>query len=203
MKIRWIATLCALLSMIFFSFQACSSSRNTQRPAAGSEYEITDQEKIERRNSLLVKKYASILDINQSLIKQSFALYKFIDQQLNTPCSDTPGDHVTSDGQLTQRIFNQVYHRKIPATYDDLRTSQLIPKFSAKSYLAEGDLIFFEHEGDPQLPGEQDQPVEKTVGVYLQNGKFIICSEEVGAVVVNNLDSRYWSRRYKMAGRLK
>lgn len=203
MKFRWIATLCALLWMVFFLFQACSSSGTTQRPAAGSEYEVTDIEKIKRRDSLLVKKYAAILGTNQSLIKQSFALYKFIDQQLNTPCSDSPGDHMTSEGQLTQRIFDQVYHRKVPATYEGLKKSQLIPKFSAKSYLAEGDLIFFEYESDSQLSGEQDQPVEKTVGIYLQNNKFVICSEEVGAVVVNNLDSRYWSKRYKMAGRLK
>lgn len=146
-----------------------------------------------------------MLDTDPSLIEQSFTLYQFIEQQLNTPCRDTPGDQETSDGELTQQIFNRVYDRKIPATYEDLRTSPLIPKFSARSYLAEGDLIFFEEEEDDadQLSGERPQSAEQTVGVYLQNNRFVICSEEAGAVVVNNLDSRYWSRRYKMAGRLR
>lgn len=203
MKIRWVAKLCAVPLIAFFSFQACSSAGSAQRPAAGSEYEITDREKIERRDSLLVEKYAAILDADPSLIKQSFTLYKFIDQQLNTPCSDTPGKQSTSDVQLTQQIFDRVYNRKVPATYAELKKSPLIPKFSDGSYLAEGDLIFFEHETVDQLPVNQPQPGAETVGVYLQNNKFVICSGEAGAVVVNNISSRYWSKRYKMAGRLK
>ncbi|SHF23645.1 NlpC/P60 family protein [Fodinibius roseus] len=206
MEIRCVVNGCALLLIIFLSFQACSSAGTVRHPSNGSEHEVTDPARIERRDSLLVEKYASMLDTDRSLIEQSFTLYQFIEQQLNTPCSDTPGEQETSYGELTQKIFNRVYDRKIPATYEDLRTSPLIPKFSARSYLAEGDLIFFEEEEADQLSGEHPQPAQpagKTVGVYLQNNRFLICSEEAGAVVVNNLDSRYWSRRYKMAGRLR
>lgn len=203
MEIRWVVNGCALLLVIFLSFQACRSSGTAQRPATGNEYVVTDTEKIERRDSLLVTKYASILDTDPSLIEQSFVLYQFIDQQLNTPCSETPDDNTISDGELIQQIVDRVYGRKIPAAYDDLKKSQLIPKFSSRSYLAEGDLIFFEHEDTDQLSGAPHQSAEQAVGVYLQNNRFVICSEEVGAVVVNDLDSRYWSRRYKMAGRLR
>lgn len=203
MEIRWVVNGCALLLVIFLSFQACRSPGGARRSPAGSEYEVADPAKIERRDSLLVRKYASLLDIDPSLIEQSLALYQFIDQQLNTPCSDTPGDQATSDEELTRQIFDRVYDRKVPATYEDLKKSRLIPKFSARSYLAEGDLIFFEYEDAGQLPGEPPQSVKRTVGVYLQNNRFVICSEEIGAVVVNNLESRYWSRRYKMAGRLQ
>lgn len=203
MKIYWAAKLYTLLLIASLSFQACSSSGSAQRPAAGSEYEITDREKIEREDSLLVNKYASILDTDYSTIKQSFTLYKFIDQQINTPCSDTPGENTTNYGELTQQIFEHVYNRKVPATYDELKDSQLIPKFSDRSYLAEGDLIFFEYEDDSSMPAAQSQSTEKAVGLYLQNNKFVICSEEFGAVIINDLNSRYWNRRYKMAGRLK
>lgn len=203
MRFWWDAKIYALLLIIFSSFQACQSSESARRGAAGGEYEVTDRDKIERQDSLLVKKHASILDTDQSTIKQSFALYKFIDQQLNTPCSDTPDENTTSDGQLVHQIFDQVYNRKVPATHDELKESPLIPKFSARSYLAEGDLIFFANEADSSSSGAQDKPVEETVGLYLRNDKFVICSKEAGAVVVNNLDSRYWKGRYKMAGRLK
>lgn len=203
MEIRWVVRGCALLLIIFLSFQACSSAGRVQRPSNGSEYQVTDPVEIKRRDSLIVEKYASVLDTDPSLIEQSFTLYQFIEQQLNTPCSGTPGDHATSDGELTRQIFNRVYDRKIPATYDDLRKSPLIPKFSSRSYLAEGDLIFFEEEDADQPSGEHPQSGEQAVGIYLQNDRFVICSEEAGAVVINDLDSRYWSRRYKMAGRLK
>jgi len=203
MKVPRTAICHALFLGIFLSVQSCSSSDSARRPAAGGIYEVTDREKIQRRDSLLVDKYASILETDPSFIEDSFSLYQFIDQQLNTPCSDTPGKNQTNDVQLTQQIFEQVYHRKIPASYRELKESRLIPKFSARSYLAEGDLIFFEHTPDNSSTGKQQQSVETAIGLYLHNSRFLICSEKAGAVVVNKLDSRYWDQRYKMAGRLK
>lgn len=203
MKNGWVVKLCALHMIAFFAFQGCSSAGSAQRPAAGGEYEVYDREKVIRRDSLLVQKYASILETNPSLVEQSFALYAFIDKQLNTPCRNKPGENSTSDVHLTQQIFNHVYNRKVPASYDELIKSPLIPKFSDGSYLEEGDLIFFEHQASDSFSGRQKHPEVKTVGIYLLNNKFIICSGKAGAVVVNDLEDRYWEMRYRMAGRLK
>src|SRR5699024_8627866 len=109
-------TICyALFLGIFISAQSCRSSDSVRSPAAGGIYEVNDRETIQRRDSLLVKKYASILETDPSFIEDSFSLYQFIDQQLNTPCSNTPGENTTNDVQLTLQIFEQVYRRKIPA----------------------------------------------------------------------------------------
>lgn len=204
MKTGWVVTLFLSLVLPFPFLQACSTSGGAQRQSSGQEYEVTDLEKAQKQDSLLVEKYASILNTPTEEIRQSFALYEFIDQQVSTPCTATQGKNTTSDVQLTQYIFEQVYNRKVPASYEELKQSQLLPKFSDRSYLAEGDLIFFEEEVENQSQGTSNSPsLKATVGMYLRNDKFVICSEKAGAVVVNDLSSRYWDKRYKMAGRLR
>jgi hypothetical protein len=183
---------------------------STQRPAAGNEYEVTDRVENARRDSMMTEKYSDKLEVDTKNIKSSFGLYQFIDGQINTPCSESAGESTTSSVKLAQELYKEVYERKIPASYSELYNSNLVAKFSATTYLAEGDLLFFEEkpeaasgDGQNQAVQKYNESLEKVVGVYLQNKRFVTCAEEDGAVAINKLNQEYWETRYKVAGRLR
>lgn len=208
----WAGLLSVLFIATFLIALSCKSTGTSQRPASGNEYEITDREEKARQDSLILEKYAAKLEVDPQKVKSSFGLYQFIDGQMNTPCSERAGENTTTNLKLAEQLYKKVYNRKIPVSYSELYNSNLIAKFSSASYLAEGDLLFFEEKPDTasgegiekiQTVKKDKEPLEKVVGVYLQNQRFVTCAEEDGAVAINNLNQEYWETRYKVAGRLR
>ena len=199
-----IGRLAFLILICTLSFYACKSSGAVQSSAPGREYEVVDHSQQARQDSLLLERFAQRLNTESRVIRPSLSLYKFIDQKLNIPCSDQPGGGTTNDVKFARQLFETVYNRKIPGSYDELYTTNLVAKFSATSYLAEGDLLFFEENAEEHRNEKlRNDPLENVVGVYLRNSRFVTCSDEDGAVAVNNLDRPYWKSRYKVAGRLR
>jgi cell wall-associated NlpC family hydrolase len=192
-----------ILTPILF-IQSCGSSETAQNQSSARAYEVADQEKEADQDSLLLAKYSQKLYIEPQTIEPSITLYKFIDKNIKTPCSEQTGENTTNDVALAQRLFNAVYNRKIPGSYEELFSTNLIEKFSNTSHLTEGDLMFFEEEAEEDREEQfNPAPLEKLVGVYLRNNRFISCAEEDGAVAISNFNRRYWKGRYKAAGRLK
>lgn len=190
------------LTILFI--ESCSSSEPVQSSSSGREYEVTDQAQEAKKDSLLLKKYAHELYIEPQMIESSITLYKFIDEKINIPCSNQAGSNTTNDVKLAQQLFNKAYNRKIPGTYEELYNTNLIDKFSDPSHLAEGDLMFFEEKAEEDREEQfNPEPLERLVGIYLRNNRFISCAEEDGAVAISNFNRPYWEKRYKVGGRLK
>lgn len=133
-----------LLFLSALSFQACKSSGKAQSSASGRVYEVTNRIQQARQDSLLLERYAAKLGSDYQTLKPSLLLYKFIDQKMGTPCSEQPGKNATNDALFAQQLYKEAYNRKIPGSYQELYNSKLINKFSGKSYIIEGDLLFFE-----------------------------------------------------------
>lgn len=183
----------ALLCLFLCACTACRSAGALQSPAV-----VTSglYEENRRKDSMLVRKYAGLLHTTPAVITNSLPLYRYIDRYLNTPFSKTPSERTLNDVLLVQRLYEEVYHRKTPGTYDELFQSKLIPKFTDTTYLAEGDLLFFEEK-------KGYMPAVKNVGIYLQQGRFLSCTSYTGGVTINDLTQAYWQQRYKLAGRLR
>ena len=188
---------------ILFS-QACKSSGATQTSSSGREYEVTNRVQEARQDSLLLERYAAKLDTDYQTIKSWLPLYKFIDQKMDTPCSEQANPNSTNDVKLAQQLFQNVYNRKIPGTYQELYKTNMISRFSSTSELTEGDLLFLEeNKEDHQSEELAAEPLEKLIGIYLRNNHFVTCADEDGAVAINELSRPYWQSRYKLSGRLK
>lgn len=199
-----IIQLLALIFTLILFIQSCGSSETAQNSSSARVYEVADQEQEADQDSLLLAKYAQKLYVEPKTIEPSITLYKFIDKNLKIPCSKQTGKNTTNDIALAQQLFNAVYNRKIPGSYEELLNTNLIDKFSDTSYLTEGDLMFFEEKAEEDREEQfNPKPLEKLVGVYLRNNRFVSCAEEDGAVAISNFNRIYWKKRYKAAGRLK
>lgn len=180
-----------LLCVFLCASVACRSAGAIQQPVTANLYEET-----RRKDSALVVRYAGALNTPPVMIRSSLPLYRYLDRHMNTPFSKTPSEKTLNDVLLVQKLYDEVYHKKTPDNYDELYQSKLIPKFTDTTFLAEGDLLFFEE-------GRGYMPVVKSVGIYLQNGRFVACTAYTGGVTINDLRNGYWQKRYKLAGRLR
>lgn len=87
---------------------------------------------------------------------------------------------------LTQRIFKEQFNYALPRTAgEQMKKGRRISRAALKP----GDLVFF-------------KPTRRLnhVGVYLGNGSFMHASSSQG-VMISQLDSHYWARRYVQARR--
>ncbi len=143
---------------------------------------------------LLKEKYAIILNISPKEIND-YSFYGFIDQWLGTPY--TTQKTMSKDGlnmvAFTQALYNQVYKIKLPAvSAAEIFTSPLVEKFTGRSFLEEGDIIFFRYN--------KDLPVSD-LAIYLKNDKILMSTRNSGLAIFDFNDD-YFQTRYLAAGRV-
>lgn len=93
---------------------------------------------------------------------------------------------------FTYLVYRKVYNMDIPRSTSDL--SDMRMKKVSKKSLKAGDLVFFATTGNKKKISH--------VGIYLKDGFFIHASTSRG-VVVDHLDSGYYSRSWKRGGRIR
>lgn len=89
-------------------------------------------------------------------------------------------------------MYRQVYNMDIPRSTSDL--SKMKMKTVSKKSLRAGDLVFFATSGNKKKISH--------VGIFLKDGFFIHASTTRG-VVVDHLDSEYYTRTWKKGGRIR
>jgi NlpC/P60 family len=89
---------------------------------------------------------------------------------------------------LTQRIYGDLFHIRLPRTTRDLVRAGVAVD---KDALLPGDLVFF------RIPKKK----LRHVGVYLGRWEFVHASTSKG-VVISRLDNPYWRRAYWTARRI-
>ncbi len=164
---------------------ACKSHKSVTT----STHTKDDKKNTPTKNTSLKKKYADILGVSESDIKNE-KLYQFINEWYGTPYKYGGKDkHGIDCSGMTSVLYNAVYQKTISSSTKALVNE--VKKIKT-SDLKEGDLVFFNTNGKSI----------SHVGVYLQNNKFVHASTKRG-VMISNLSEPYYVKTYVSAGRVK
>lgn len=93
---------------------------------------------------------------------------------------------------FTYLVYQKVYNMEIPRSTGELAKMKM--KSISKKNLRAGDLVFFATTGNKKKISH--------VGIFLKDGFFIHASTSRG-VIVDHLDSGYYSRTWKKGGRIR
>tara|TARA_R110002124_G_scaffold138798_1_gene302830 strand:- start:57001 stop:58014 length:1014 start_codon:yes stop_codon:yes gene_type:complete len=149
--------------------------------------------------SPLQTKYAEILGVTPEEIT-NFKLYEFIDEWMGTPYLMGGANKEGIDcSSFSQRLFTSVFGLYIERTAEKQFNSKYSDKFTDKSFLMEGDLLFFKGVGDYSNNISH-------VGIYLGNNKFVNSTSRrgtsgVSGVKISDLSEAFWTSRFVSAGR--
>ena len=149
--------------------------------------------------SPLQEKYAAILGVTPEEIT-NFKLYEFIDEWMGTPYLMGGANKEGIDcSSFSQRLFTSVFGLYIERTAEKQFNSKYSDKFTDKSFLIEGDLLFFKGVGDYSNNISH-------VGIYLGNNKFVNSTSRrgtsgVSGVKISDLSEAFWTSRFVSAGR--
>lgn len=176
---RSIIRMRTLKYLYIFSFIIGVLSCNPQKKA---------QKKEEAHNKVIQEKYADMLNVSKSDIK-NVKLYAFIDEWTGVPYKygGLSKKGVDCSG-FCNLLYQEVYHRELPRSTKDIEKQLNKVK---KSKLEEGHLVFFNIEGKKNAH----------VGVYLQNNKFVHASTSKG-VIISSLENPYYKKAYNKGGKI-
>lgn len=198
-----------LLQIIF----SCSSKRYLRElpfyyPSEGFYKAVTQQKKnLEQQYSLvddngenlsdvelqLKEKYAIILKMNPKQIT-NYKLYGYIDSWLGTPYKEKSLEKQVGveASYLIQALFSEVYETTFAKTPDGIFRSKDLQLFTGRTYLKEGDILFFRYD--------KFHPISD-VGLYLGNDRILACT--LDGLNIYDFNDAYFQLRYVGAGRLK
>lgn len=181
-------------SDVKIEYQAVEKPEDNQTVAS---IEDTDVNVVEPLSEIQIK-YAKILGVEPTEVENK-KLYEFIDKWTGTAYL-IGGE--TKDGidcsSFTQRLYTKVFDKYIERTAEKQFKSRFNDEFKDKTYLAEGDLIFFNSFKDPSVISH--------VGVYLQNNKFVhstssIAKTGLNGVQISDLTDPKWEKRFVAGGK--
>lgn len=142
---------------------------------------ITDSSKargVEFKGSLK-ERYAALLEVSEREILNE-KLYKFIDEWMGAP--NVPGgmkkNGIDCSG-FAILLQKEIFDKNLPRTARQMAEAV---KRKYENQLEEGDLVFFNFNGQPF----------NHVGIYLKNNRFVHVSTTKGVIVSNLKDSWYY-----------
>ena len=159
---------------------------NTTDVTGQSSKDVTFEEPLDP----LISKYAEMISVDPVDIN-NYPLYRFIDQWYGTRYK-WGGEDVTGIdcSAFSQKLYGKVYSIDLYRTAKQQHRN--CERIKDPEDAEEGDLVFFRiHHFRVSH-----------VGVYLANGYFVHASRSQG-VVISNLNSKYWHRRYAGCGRIE
>jgi cell wall-associated NlpC family hydrolase len=152
---------------------------------------LSDSHKINnsRVSGSLRERYAQILGVAKSDI-QNESLYRFIDKWIGVPHQTGGMDKKGVDCSgfailLEKEIYNQLLPRVARQMAEQVKRVY-------EDELQEGDLVFFDFEGQKY----------SHVGVYLHNNKFVHASTSKG-VIISDLKDPWYYKYFSRAGSIK
>lgn len=139
------------------------------------------------------EKYSIILGVMPKEIKD-YKLYSYIDEWLGTPYKkQTLEKNVGVDGSyFVQALYSDVFDKTLSKTPDGIFRSKEIQLFTGRTFLQEGDILFFRYD--------KTHPISD-VGIYLRNDRIVACTSK--GLNIYNFNDEYFQLRYIAAGRLK
>jgi len=161
------------------------------KPAVVAKAEHTiDESLFEGAVDEVIEKYAGMIDRDPHEIN-NYPLYKFIDKWYGTKYKWGGTDNNGIDcSALSQKLYESVFNTAISRT--SRQQYKGCERIKDSDDAKEGDLVFF-----------RIRHIRVShVGVYLANGYFVHSSRSQG-VVISNLSTPYWHRRYASCGKVQ
>ncbi|SDM93051.1 lipoprotein Spr [Daejeonella rubra] len=151
---------------------------------------ITDASKAKVISSGSIKeRYASIMNVKEKDLDNE-KLYRFIDNWLGVPYRNGGMDKRGVDcSGFTILLAKEIYNKPLPRTARSM-ADDVKRKFEKD--LKEGDLVFFDFEGQKF----------SHVGIYLHNNKFVHASTSKG-VIISDLKDPWYYKYFSRAGSVK
>jgi lipoprotein Spr len=139
----------------------------------------------------LKEKYSIVLAVMPNKIT-NYKLYAYIDPWINTPYKEKSFSKKGIDcSYFLQSLYSDVYKTTLPKDPAGMWKSKSIQIFTGRSFLAEGDLVFFRYD--------KDHPISD-VGLYLHNDRILACTDK--GLAIYNFNDEYFQLRYIGAGRI-
>lgn len=151
---------------------------------------LSDASGVETLKSGSIKeRYASLLNVKEKELDNE-KLYRFIDSWIGVPHRSGGMDKKGVDcSGFTFLLEKEVYNKNLPRTAFTM-AGKVKRKYEQE--LKEGDLVFFDFEGQKF----------SHVGVYLHNNKFVHASTSRG-VIISDLKDPWYYKYFTRAGSVK
>lgn len=178
-----------------YSSDAFLQTAQTVKEQTDAAYSVVDDNTLKLSDEVLKirEKYAIILEVMPKDIRD-YRLYSYIDDWLGTPYKQQMLEkQVGVDASyFVQALFSDVYNETFSKTPDGIFRSKSIQLFTGRTFLKEGDILFFRYD--------KFHPVSD-VGIYLHNDRILACTAR--GLNIYDFNDEYFQLRYVAAGRLK
>ncbi|RZJ51457.1 MAG: peptidoglycan endopeptidase [Chryseobacterium sp.] len=178
-----------------FSSDEFSNSSYGLKNNVDSQYSDQDDnlEKLTDEELRIKEKYSIIMEVMPKEVN-NYKLYTYIDHWIGTPYKKQSLDEKigVDCSYFVQSLYSDVYGETFQKTADGIFRSKSVQLFTGRTFLKEGDLLFFRYN--------KEHPISD-VGIYLHNDRILACTEK--GLNIYNFNDEYFQLRYVAAGRLK
>lgn len=139
------------------------------------------------------EKYSIILEVMPKEIT-NYRLYSYIDEWLGTPYKKQSLEKQkgVDASYFIQSLFSDIYDETFPKTPDGIFRSKALQLFTGRTFLKEGDIVFFRYE--------KSRPISD-VALYLHNDRILACTTK--GLNIYDFNDEYFQLRFVAAGRLR
>lgn len=178
-----------------FSSDEFSNAAHGLKNNVDAEYSNLDDnlEKLTDEELRIKEKYSIIMEVMPKEVSD-YKLYTYIDRWIGTPYKKQSLDEKigVDCSYFVQSLYSDVYSETFQKTPDGIFRSKSIQLFTGRTFLKEGDILFFRYD--------KAHPISD-VGIYLHNDRILACTEK--GLNIYNFNDEYFQLRYVAAGRLK
>ncbi|WP_312902099.1 C40 family peptidase [Chryseobacterium taichungense] len=178
-----------------YSYSSSEFSETFHEKLASSPYSIVDDNPQGLNDDTLKikEKYSIIMEVMPNEVRD-YKLYSYIDPWLGTPYKKQSLEKQkgVDASYFVQALFSDVYGETFPKTPDGIFRSKALQLFTGRSFLKEGDIIFFRYD--------KYHPISD-VAVYLHNDRILACTAK--GLSIYDFNDEYFQLRFIAAGRLK
>lgn len=178
-----------------YSSDSFSQTVQNQKENSDLNYSLIDDNPDGLSDDILriKEKYSIILEVMPKEIKD-YKLYSYLDEWIGTPYKKQMLEKQVGveASYFIQALYSDIYKETFPKTPDGIFRSKSIQLFTGRTFLKEGDIVFFRYD--------KFRPISD-VGIYLHNDRILACTAQ--GLNIYDFNDEYFQLRYVAAGRLK
>lgn len=178
-----------------FSSESHNESANGLKNNSDAQYSNVDDnvEKLSDEELRIKEKYSIIMEVMPKEVS-NYKFYTYVDRWIGTPYKkQTLEEKKGVDcSYFVQSLYSDVYGETFQKTPDGIFRSKSIQLFTGRTFLKEGDILFFRYD--------KMNPISD-VGIYLNNDRILACTSN--GLNIYDFNDEYFQLRFVAAGRLK
>lgn len=178
-----------------FSSDSYVDSANGTKTNVDKQFSNVDDnvEKLSDDELRIKEKYSIIMEVMPKEVT-NYKLYSYIDRWIGTPYKKQSLEEKkgVDCSYFVQSLYSDVYGETFQKTPDGIFRSKAIQLFTGRTFLKEGDILFFRYD--------KMHPISD-VGIYLHNDRILACTAT--GLNIYDFNDEYFQLRYVASGRLK